>query len=331
MGKKILLISLLLSSHTVFAGTLQGVENALKNYCIPIPDGKAYDGKPVCSSVFEGVYNGTKSATIKCDCEVSKDTPYQTGDGKFLSYSTSLRRCAPKCSAGFYPAEKTSCPTGTYRDTITRTGVDSSGTKIFECTSCGNKSCSLDGMSCTSCIGNGVATCNPTNCAPVTCSPGYGLSNGKCVLCSAGQYSSGGTMACTPCKQTIWGNWYNKSSSKYGTSCGTLERKGTAYCGVKGSNSSTANSYTVYETTTKTCSGGSYCSSGKCCHTDSSGCSSCQAQAAAVARACAEAKSNCPKQCANQSSGAQQSCAQMCANIQCDTVDCSSCATLVCE
>ncbi len=200
MRKNLLLISLLLSSNTVFAATPDNfVGKALENYCIPVPNGDTYDHKPVCNSVFEGVYDGNKTTSIKCDCEVSKNTPFRTGDGKYLSYSTSLRRCAPKCNAGYYPAEKDKCQNGTYRDEITRSNVNTRQTKIFECTSCGDKSCSVDGMSCVSCVGNGVATCNPTNCAPVTCTKGYGLKNGKCEPCTGTTYSTGGTMACTSC------------------------------------------------------------------------------------------------------------------------------------
>ena len=215
MRKNLLLISLLLSSNTVFAATPDNfVGRALENYCVPIPNGDTYDHKPVCNSVFEGVYDGNKTTPIKCDCEVSKNTPFQTGDGKFLSYSTSLRRCAPKCNTGYYPAEKTKCSDGTYQDVITRQNVGNKATKTFECASCGNKSCSVDGMKCVSCTGNGVATCSPTNCAATSCSDGYYLSGGKCYICpagswcknsvkntcSAGTYSSGtGWSSCSNC------------------------------------------------------------------------------------------------------------------------------------
>ena len=192
------------------------------------------------------------------------------------------------CPAGYVGngsgTECTACGAGTYQPSAGQ----SSCISITDEKNCATGSANT---SYTSCVNKaGRTKCDPKTCKATSCSAGYYLSNGECVLCEAGYrcpgdnkkydctpgtyqplkgksscdacpvgaYSSGyRATSCSTCAATVYESWSGE--------CGSVSRSYTAYCTSTGSTSSTDKSYKGTENKDiGGCSGGRQCSSGKC-------------------------------------------------------------------
>ena len=103
MKKKLILMSMLLTSSQAFATvTSTQITSSLAKYCVPKPNDVAY-GINVCGSILEGTYKVNED----CTC----------ANSEYLMYDDKLRRCRPKCPAGYYLSEESStkCPAGYYK------------------------------------------------------------------------------------------------------------------------------------------------------------------------------------------------------------------------
>ncbi len=170
------------------------------------------------------------------------------------------------CPAGYVGngsgTECTACAAGTYQPSAGQ----SSCISITDGKNCATGSANT---SYTSCVNKaGRTKCDPKTCKATSCSAGYYLSNGECVLCEAGYrcpgdnkkydctpgtyqplkgksscdacpvgaYSSGyRATSCSTCAATVYGSWSGE--------CGSVSRSYTAYCTSTGSTSSTDKSY----------------------------------------------------------------------------------------
>ena len=139
-------------------------------------------------------------------------------------------------------------------------GATSINAQLYMCQSCAAGTYSKTGSetSCTACSKGTYSTGGASSCT--SCSKGtYQDETGKssCKNCPTGTYSSStGAIACSSCAAIKYGDW--------SVQCGTAVRDATSYCTSTGSTSSTSSPITTKETTTRYCSSGQGCYSGKC-------------------------------------------------------------------
>ena len=177
--------------------------------CTPCPAGTyAAAGATSCTTCATGTISTTAGSTsCATTCEAGKYANATHTACEICpagSISTAGADACTQCEAGKYAAagatECSTCAVNTY-----------STTGSASCTTCpdgtyseaGASSCSvgcIDESNCTKGTGVNTMACNAAHkCEIETCSAGYYLTSGSCVICPAGSYAAVGSTECSAC------------------------------------------------------------------------------------------------------------------------------------